>query len=818
MHSNPPRSAKAADSHANSTRSRQWPFNGRRQSSIWQTVIALALLGCGGSSLEEPGEDPGDELASDALPLVTAADGLVSIEIERADSATSSTVSGTTWSWTASAQAGASGGTARVAGPDAGRTNDTGYVTTSPRLDYQINFGKPGRYHVWLRGYGPGGGSDSCHVGLDGVAVASADRLYFWPNAQWVWSRSTNDGAVATLDVATAGLHTVNVWMREDGTILDKLVLATDPAYVPSGTGPAESPRVPTTPTCTPSCTGKQCGSDGCGGTCGACASGQVCSASYQCATATTSSGSIKDVKITPSFETAGVIVTLDRDPSGMNVTLEVCRPGESSFRPQHPFVRYDARHMATSLFELAPATTYEIRVADGAGSTVRTFTTRREISLPAPLRVVPVSDRAALQAALDAALPGDEIRIAAGTYTGGLRITRSGTADRPIVVSGVLTDADRARPIEQRQALPRIAGGSSAGFTFAGVAHVVLQHVRVSGNQGPGIDVNASRHCIVQSNQVYDNHEGTSDWSYNFNVVVQRGGASAGYNIIQGNHIADTSTAAFATEGSYKGVRGITYFGIRAQSKPGPGLVIRKNRIENQIDCMVPCPDERDDPGEAHTDALAYREQSSHDVEVYDNTMLRCRDDAIEADGFCVNARIYRNKSETTNNAISIAPALPGPFFWVRNKLTRYVESGIKHNTSSSVLIRGHYFYHNTFNKLLSEGEAAVTLWGGTPSKDLFYKNNIFTAPRTLVDGDAHKPVWNGNLWYSPVEASNWLTWFRSSTGQEQLGVWGNPLLDALHDLAAGSPAIDAAIRIPGINDRFTGARPDIGADEAGM
>lgn len=34
---------------------------------------------------------------------------------------------------------------------------------------------------------------------------------------------------------------------------------------------------------CVPDCTGKQCGSDGCGGTCGACASGETCSASGAC-------------------------------------------------------------------------------------------------------------------------------------------------------------------------------------------------------------------------------------------------------------------------------------------------------------------------------------------------------------------------------------------------------------------------------------------------------------------------------------------------------------------------------------------------------
>ena len=37
--------------------------------------------------------------------------------------------------------------------------------------------------------------------------------------------------------------------------------------------------------TCTPSCTGKVCGSDGCGGSCGTCSAGKTCNASGQCAT-----------------------------------------------------------------------------------------------------------------------------------------------------------------------------------------------------------------------------------------------------------------------------------------------------------------------------------------------------------------------------------------------------------------------------------------------------------------------------------------------------------------------------------------------------
>jgi len=39
---------------------------------------------------------------------------------------------------------------------------------------------------------------------------------------------------------------------------------------------------------CAPACAGKQCGSDGCGGTCGTCASGKVCDATSQCIAACT--------------------------------------------------------------------------------------------------------------------------------------------------------------------------------------------------------------------------------------------------------------------------------------------------------------------------------------------------------------------------------------------------------------------------------------------------------------------------------------------------------------------------------------------------
>ena len=45
-----------------------------------------------------------------------------------------------------------------------------------------------------------------------------------------------------TLNIPSVGVHTINVWMRESGMVFDKLVLTKEASYVPSGTGPAESP------------------------------------------------------------------------------------------------------------------------------------------------------------------------------------------------------------------------------------------------------------------------------------------------------------------------------------------------------------------------------------------------------------------------------------------------------------------------------------------------------------------------------------------------------------------------------------------------
>ncbi|UCD58273.1 MAG: hypothetical protein JSV16_03935, partial [Candidatus Hydrogenedentota bacterium] len=51
----------------------------------------------------------------------------------------------------------------------------------------------------------------------------------------------TMDGPDATFNVSTAGIHTFNIWMREDGFVIDKIVLTSNSSYTPISTGPPES-------------------------------------------------------------------------------------------------------------------------------------------------------------------------------------------------------------------------------------------------------------------------------------------------------------------------------------------------------------------------------------------------------------------------------------------------------------------------------------------------------------------------------------------------------------------------------------------------
>jgi hypothetical protein len=165
-------------------------------------------------------------------------DGIVSMEAENYEGR----VAQGSRAWQDNFTSGHSGTRAFIALPNTGATVNTGYATGAPRLDFRVNFTKTGTHYVWVRGIGANGNDDSVHVGINGAENTTADRITGFGTG-WTWTKSTMDGPVATINVATTGIHTINLWMREDGTIVDKLVLTTSSTYTPSGTGPVETTR-----------------------------------------------------------------------------------------------------------------------------------------------------------------------------------------------------------------------------------------------------------------------------------------------------------------------------------------------------------------------------------------------------------------------------------------------------------------------------------------------------------------------------------------------------------------------------------------------
>jgi hypothetical protein len=119
--------------------------------------------------------------------------------------------------------------------PTTGGGIDTGYATTSPELRYRVIFPSSGTYYIWIRGYGGSPDDDSIHAGIDGQAPTTADRISGcnWHTSGWYWCNSTMDGPRATLVISTPGLHTLNLWMREDGFRVDRVLLTTDSTYTP---------------------------------------------------------------------------------------------------------------------------------------------------------------------------------------------------------------------------------------------------------------------------------------------------------------------------------------------------------------------------------------------------------------------------------------------------------------------------------------------------------------------------------------------------------------------------------------------------------
>lgn len=135
--------------------------------------------------------------------------------------------------------------------------NGAGGDEFATRLEYDVEFATAGTYYVWYRASSDSGDDDSAWFHLDGdrpferATGNAASMTGFNGDADFVWYSDSQDGPDPfTVDIFPAGLHTVGIARREDGAFIDKMILTTDPDFVPTGAGPAETregaPGLPT--------------------------------------------------------------------------------------------------------------------------------------------------------------------------------------------------------------------------------------------------------------------------------------------------------------------------------------------------------------------------------------------------------------------------------------------------------------------------------------------------------------------------------------------------------------------------------------------
>ena len=103
-----------------------------------------------------------------------------------------------------------------------------------------MQFDRAGTHYIAVRGFGEESTADTVHIGINGIPNTTSDRILV-DDRELSWSSETLDDEVASLEVPSAGVHTLTVWMREDGFMLDRFLLSTSPTFLPHDAGPPES-------------------------------------------------------------------------------------------------------------------------------------------------------------------------------------------------------------------------------------------------------------------------------------------------------------------------------------------------------------------------------------------------------------------------------------------------------------------------------------------------------------------------------------------------------------------------------------------------
>ncbi|OGG05193.1 MAG: hypothetical protein A3F83_03255 [Candidatus Glassbacteria bacterium RIFCSPLOWO2_12_FULL_58_11] len=269
-----------------------------------------------------------------------------------------------------------------------------------------------------------------------------------------------------------------------------------------------------------------------------------------------------------------------------------------------------------------------------------------------------------------------------------------------------------------------------------------------------------------------------------------------------------------------------------------GGGNVIRYNEISSTED-------------HGYNDAIGggsnYSLEGSpnRDSDIYGNIIANVWDDAIESEGANMNVRIWGNYIHHTYTHIAPAATSKGPLYIFRNVfgLSRHTHADplggpmIKVGEHSPYNGGRRYVFHNT----ALQPRGAFSVFSTHPISNTVSRNNIFDCrgPLTWLQkpvppADLDHDLFTGLSMGLDYERhgiharpsfmpSQELEFFLAAT--TTMIKWGRTPVDHhgrhwdITDkvVTVKNPAIDAGVPLPGFNDDFQGAGPDMGAFERG-
>jgi hypothetical protein len=463
---------------------------------------------------------------------------------------------------------------------------------------------------------------------------------------------------------------------------------------------------------------------------------------------------------------------------------------------------------------------------------------------------------------------PGDTILVHAGIYKddrhrygGGLGtvssgtyfLTQSGTAEKPIVIKGA-GDGEAVFDGDGAYNLFNVMAANFNYFEGLTIRNTDLAFQgglkNITGSSGLTI-----KKCRFENvgRAVYTDWSGSKNYYIADNVMVGR---------FNPNYLMGFTGRTWQNLPEFS-PKLVSEYAVKVY---GSGHVVAYNAISNFHDGVDVATYGNPDGSPNPT-----RDRLPVSIDFYGNDISNVEDNCIEADGGAHNIRVFRNRCfNHGHRALSVQPAFGGPVYFIRNIVYHAPEGGAVKFTASSA---GIVVYHNTLiapvkpmllaasnvhyrnNLILGKSETLETFAvetntnysssdynGFRPNEGAEFSFEWSTPPismRANFPGEAGKVPFQQQV---QLEAQarerrrfKTLKEFSQATGQDRHSVLVDydvfvkvfapgpdprtlyKPADFDFQLRAGSVAVDAGVRLPGVNDDFTGRAPDLGAYEVG-